>query len=69
MSARRVDELIWMALTDSGFREGLLNGPRGEIVKEFGLTEEERRVALMAQADTLESFASVLCQQAESFPM
>ena len=62
MLSRRIDELIWMALTDPAFRERLLNGQRREIVDAFGLTEAERQAVLAVNADTLDDFAGALCQ-------
>jgi hypothetical protein len=62
MLTRKIDELVWLALTDSTFRERLLNGQRREIVASFGLTEVERRAVLAVKADTLEAFADALCQ-------
>ena len=62
MPTRKIDELVWLALTDSTFRERLLNGQRREIVASLGLTEVERRAVLAVKADTLEAFADALCQ-------
>ena len=62
MPTRRVDELVWIALTDSVFRERLLNGQRREVVDALGLSEAERQAVLSVKADTLEAFASALCQ-------
>lgn len=62
MTPRRIDELVWMALTDSVFCERLLNGRRREVLDALGLTDEERQTVLMVKADTLESFAGALCQ-------
>lgn len=62
MPTHRIDELIWRALTDLTFREGMLNGHRRELVESFGLTETERQILLAVKADTLESFAGALCQ-------
>ncbi len=59
---RRIDELIWTALTDSAFRERLLNGQRHEVLAARGLTEMERRAALAVRATTLEGFAEALCR-------
>ena len=64
MPTRKMDELIWTALTDSVFREDLLNGHRRELVAGFNLTEAEREAVLSVRADTLEAFAGALCQQA-----
>ena len=62
MPTRGIDELIWMALTDSAFRERLLDGHRREVVDAVGLTEAERQAVLAVKADTLEAFAGALCR-------
>lgn len=62
MSTHRIDELVWMALTDASFREGLLNGQRRDVLEAYGLTEEERQVILAVNADSVEAFAGALCQ-------
>ncbi len=62
MPTRRIDELVWTALTDSGFRERLLNGQRREVLATLSLTETERQAVLAVQADTLEAFAGELCR-------
>jgi len=62
MPTRRIDELVWMALTDSAFRQRLLNGQRREVVAVLGLTETERQAVLAVKADTLDDFAGALCQ-------
>ena len=62
MPTRRIDELVWTALTDSTFCEQLLNGHRREIVTTLSLTEAERQAVLATKADSLEAFASALCQ-------
>ena len=61
---RRIDELIWMALTDSVFRERLLNGHRREIVAGLSLSDAEREAVLAVKATTLEGFAAALCNLA-----
>jgi hypothetical protein len=61
MPTRKIDTLIWMALTDSGFREGLLNGRRGELVASLNLTETEQQAVMAVKAETLEAFAGALC--------
>ena len=64
MPTRRIDELVWMALTDSTVRERLLNGHRREVVDALRLTEAERQIVLaVKKVDTLEDFANALCQQ------
>lgn len=62
MPTSRIDELVWMALTDSTFRERLLNGHRREVLTTLSLTEAELQAVLAVQADTLEAFAGALCQ-------
>ncbi|MFQ6100191.1 MAG: hypothetical protein ACE5OS_03000 [Anaerolineae bacterium] len=62
MPTRKIDELVWMALTDTAFRERLLNGQRHEVLAALSLTEAERRAVLAVKADTLEAFAGALCQ-------
>jgi hypothetical protein len=62
MPTHRIDELVWMALTDPIFRERMLNGQRREIVDSLCLPDAERQAVLAVQADTLEAFAGALCQ-------
>jgi hypothetical protein len=62
MPTSRIDELVWMALTDSTFRERLLNGHRREVLTTLNLTEAELQAVMAVQADTLEAFAGALCQ-------
>ena len=62
MPTRKIDELVWMALTDSAFRERLLNGRRREVLTTLNLTEPEQQVVLAVKANTLETFAGALCQ-------
>jgi hypothetical protein len=59
---RKIDELVWTALTDSVFRERLLDGHRREVVAALSLTEAEREAVLAVKADTLDDFAGALCQ-------
>ncbi len=62
MPTRRIDELVWTALTDSAFRESLLKDRRREILTALNLTELERQAVLTVKAETLEAFAGALCQ-------
>jgi hypothetical protein len=62
MPTRKIDILVWMALTDSGFREGLLSGKRPELVANLSLTEVEQQAVMAVEAETLEAFAGALCQ-------
>ena len=64
MPSHRIDELVWYALTDSAFREGLLNGHRRELAAQLGLNDVEQQVVMSVRADTLEGFAGALCQPA-----
>jgi hypothetical protein len=59
---RNIDALIWRAFTDAGFRKGLLNGGRPELVDAMDLTAEEKEAVLSVEADSLEAFAGALCQ-------
>jgi hypothetical protein len=58
--ARKIDELIWKALTNANFRDGLLNGRRHEILDAWDLTERERETMMAVRASTLEDFAGAL---------
>jgi len=62
MPTRKIDELVWMALTDSTFCKRLLNGRRREVLTTLNLTEAEQQVVLAVKANTLETFAGALCQ-------
>jgi len=62
MPTRKIDELVWRALTDSAFRERLLNGQRRKALVASRLTEAEQRAVLAVKANTLETFAGALCQ-------
>lgn len=62
MVSHRIDEMVWRAFTDGVFREGMLNGDRREMATAVGLSEVEREIVMSVRADTLEAFASVLCQ-------
>ena len=62
MPTRTLDELVWTALTDSTFRERLLNGQRREVLATLDLTEAERQAMMAIEANTLEAFAGALCQ-------
>jgi hypothetical protein len=64
MSTRRIDELVWLAFTDSMFRERLLDGHRRDMVAASNLTDAERRAVLAVSANSLEAFAASLCQPA-----
>jgi hypothetical protein len=62
MPTRKIDELVWTALTDSTFRERLLNGHRRDVLATLSLTEAERQAVMAVKADTLEAFAGALCR-------
>ena len=64
MPTRKMDILMWTALTDLRFREGLLNGHRRELVAQLNLTDAEKQAVLAVKADSLEAFAGALCQPA-----
>ena len=46
----------------AGFREGLLNGKRRELVAGLDLSEIEKQAVMAVNAETLEAFAGALCQ-------
>ena len=62
MPTRKIDELVWLALTDPDFRARLLKGQRREVLTAVNLTETEKQAVMAVKADTLESFAGALCQ-------
>lgn len=64
MPTRKMDILMWAALTDPRFRDGLLNGHRRELVAQLNLDDAEKQAVLAVKADTLEAFAGALCQPA-----
>ncbi|MCK4316430.1 MAG: hypothetical protein KAX24_11725 [Anaerolineae bacterium] len=62
MPTRKIDELVWMALTDSTFCKRLLNGRCREVLATLSLTEVEQQAVLAVKANTLETFAGAFCQ-------
>jgi hypothetical protein len=64
LPTRKIDEMVWRALTDVSFRKQLLQDRRLEILEGFGLTNEEQEAVMAVTADTLEGFAGALCQPA-----
>ena len=64
MPSHNIERLVWHALTDTGFREGLLNGHRSELATQIGLNAAEHQAVMAVHADTLESFAGALCEPA-----
>lgn len=58
---RNIDALVWRAFTDAGFRKGLLNGSRSDLVDALDLTADEKEAVLAVEADSLEGFAVALC--------
>ena len=61
---KKIDEMVWQALTDTSFRKRLLTERRPEFLADFGLSEEERQFVMAVHADTLENFAGALCRSA-----
>lgn len=60
MLSRKIDEMVWRALTEAAFRQGVLNGKRRELAEAVGLSEMERDLVVSVHADTLETFAAAL---------
>jgi len=63
MPTRKIDELVWRALTNSAFRERLLKDQRQQVLVASRLTEMERQTVLAVKAN-MEAFAGALCQPA-----
>jgi hypothetical protein len=61
MPTRKMDELVWKALTDSEFSGRLLTGGRGDVLAGLGLSKAEQEAVLSARADTVEALAGALC--------
>jgi hypothetical protein len=61
MPNKKIDQLIWLALTDASFCERLLHEQRHEVLDLVSLNEDERQAVLSVQADTLEAFAGAFC--------
>ena len=61
MASREIDEMVWRALTDKQFREGMLNGRGRELVTVVGLSDMEQESVMSVRAETLEAFAAALC--------
>ena len=57
MSHGVLQDLVANAVVDAGFCNRLLNGERRAILREFDLTEDERRVVLGIEAVSLKEFA------------
>ena len=60
MASRKIDEMVWRALTEKRFRDGMLNGHRRELATAVGLSDLERETVMSVRADTLEAFATAL---------
>jgi hypothetical protein len=52
--------LVGTALTDPGFCNDLLNGRRHTVLAKFDLTDEEREVVLVIEAESIQEFAARL---------
>jgi hypothetical protein len=56
MAKLNLNAIATRALLDNHFRADILNGHRKERISEFDLTEDERKVVLSIEADTLDQF-------------
>jgi TRAP-type C4-dicarboxylate transport system substrate-binding protein len=65
MTMTRIDGLIWKALTNANFWDGLLNDHRREVLDAWDPTEGEREVVLAVQTDALEEFDAAHCRQSK----
>ena len=61
MASRKIDEMVWRALSEKQFREGMLNGHRRELAIVVGLSDVEQETVMAVRAETLEAFAAALC--------
>jgi len=57
MSIAALQALIGTALIDRKFCEELLDGKRPALLAEFDLSDEERKVALAVETDSIQKFA------------
>jgi hypothetical protein len=62
MSQMTLHTLVGTALTDPEFCHDLLNGRRHALLAEFDLTDEEREVVMLVEADSIQQFAAQLCE-------
>ncbi len=60
MSAQSIQAIIGLALTDTKFREGLLNGSRRRMLQAFPLSGEEIEAIMAIRSESLEQFAGEL---------
>ena len=60
MSQMALQTLVGTALTDHEFRDDLLNGRRHTLLTKFDLTDEEREVILVIEAESIQEFAARL---------
>jgi hypothetical protein len=58
--------LVGTALTDPQFCNDLLNGKRHTVLAKFDLTDEEREVVLVIEAESIQEFAAHLCEWLEA---
>ena len=61
MPTRKIDELVWMAFTDSEFRGRLFQGAGSDVLAGLGLSKAELDAVSSAGADTVEALAGALC--------
>ena len=60
MSQMALQTLVGTALTDREFCNDLLNGRRHTLLTKFDLTDEEREVVLVIEAESIQEFAARL---------
>jgi len=66
MSQMALHALVGTALTDPQFCNDLLNGKRHTVLAKFDLTDEERKVVLVIEAESIQEFATHLCEWLEA---
>lgn len=66
MSQMALHAIVGTALTDPEFRNDLLNGRRHTLLTKFDLTDKEREVVLVIEAESIQEFAAHLCEWLEA---
>src|SRR5438270_76558 len=60
MSVRALEAIIGKAVVSERFRTGILNGKRGELIRQFGLEPDEASAVMSIQARNLTEFARAI---------
>jgi hypothetical protein len=60
MSVRALEAIIGKAVVSERFRAGILNGQRGELIRQFSLEPDETSAVMSIQAQNLTEFACAI---------